>query len=396
MPFQALLHEYRELGLILAVLIGFGFGFVLERAGFGNAKKLAAQFYLHDMTVFKVMFSAIVTAMGGLVIASGLGIVNLRAVAESAASFTYMWPMIVGGLALGIGFIVAGYCPGTSIVSTATGNLDGAVTFFGVILGSVIYGEIFPLVQKFHSSGDKGHLFLYDVLGIPAAVVAAGIILAAVAMFFGAEKVERIFVRRKEKDVGLQVASGRGRILALGAMAALALLAVGTLAVPGPVSQGASKKPVLMGQKELATRLLEEPWRLRILDLRAEKSCAEKRIPGAECVPLETVKNLGLPYSSGAKDLVLLGTNTLEYIPKEALAFPGQVFVLDGGFKGWSRFALSEPVPPGPRASEAERVAYRFQASLHSAMTGMKAAPPPKAAAGYVPTKKKKKGGGCS
>ena len=84
LPIETLVIEYRELGLVLAVLIGFGFGFVLERAGFGNARKLAAQFYLHDMTVFKVMFTAIITAMLGIVAADGLGLADLRAVSESA------------------------------------------------------------------------------------------------------------------------------------------------------------------------------------------------------------------------------------------------------------------------------------------------------------------------
>ena len=64
-PLRVALRRARELGLVVAVLIGFGFGFVLERAGFGRANKLAGQFYGTDMTVLKVMFSAIVTAMLG-------------------------------------------------------------------------------------------------------------------------------------------------------------------------------------------------------------------------------------------------------------------------------------------------------------------------------------------
>ena len=56
---------------IFAAIFGVGFGFVLERAGFGRGNKLAAQFYLTDMTVFKVMFSAIVTAMLGLLLIGG-------------------------------------------------------------------------------------------------------------------------------------------------------------------------------------------------------------------------------------------------------------------------------------------------------------------------------------
>jgi len=81
-PFTSLSDVARQEGLIVAVLIGISFGFVLERAGFGRADKLAAQFYLRDMRVFKVMFTAIVTAMLGLVIASAAGLANLREISE--------------------------------------------------------------------------------------------------------------------------------------------------------------------------------------------------------------------------------------------------------------------------------------------------------------------------
>lgn len=52
-PFSELSTASRQQGLLVAVLIGIAFGFVLERAGFGRADKLAAQFYLRDMRVFK-------------------------------------------------------------------------------------------------------------------------------------------------------------------------------------------------------------------------------------------------------------------------------------------------------------------------------------------------------
>ena len=107
-PFESLAAGSRELGLVMGVIIGMGFGFVLERAGFGRATKLAAQFYLRDMTVFKVMFTAIVTAMLGLVGASAFGLADLRAISESIASWTYIWPMLIGGVLLGAGFIISG------------------------------------------------------------------------------------------------------------------------------------------------------------------------------------------------------------------------------------------------------------------------------------------------
>ncbi|MEZ4765721.1 MAG: hypothetical protein R3C26_21810 [Calditrichia bacterium] len=50
-------------GYLLYLMIGVSFGAVLEMAGFANSPKLAAQFYLKDMTVLKVMFTGVITAM---------------------------------------------------------------------------------------------------------------------------------------------------------------------------------------------------------------------------------------------------------------------------------------------------------------------------------------------
>ena len=113
-----------EASLVAAFLIGIGFGFFLERAGFGSARKLVSQFYLDDLAVFKVMFTAIVTAMLGVTYLAWAGFLDLSLVYLVP---TYWVAQVVGGLLLGVGFVVGGYCPGTSIVATATGKLDGLV-----------------------------------------------------------------------------------------------------------------------------------------------------------------------------------------------------------------------------------------------------------------------------
>ncbi len=132
-PFDSLSDERRALGLAVAVVVGIAFGFVLEHSGFGRAQKLVGQFYGNDMTVFKVMFTGIVTAMLGAVILADFGLLDLRAVSFNYP--TYLWPMTVGGLLLGVGFAVAGYCPGTSLVAMASGKLDGLATVAGVDTG---------------------------------------------------------------------------------------------------------------------------------------------------------------------------------------------------------------------------------------------------------------------
>jgi hypothetical protein len=395
LPLWTLMAEHREAGLVVAVLLGFGFGFTLERAGFGRADKLAAQFYLHDMTVFKVMFTTIITAMLGVMGAAGLGIVELGALSRSAVSYTYLWPQLAGGLLLAAGFLISGYCPGTSLVATASGNIDGLFAFLGVIGGSLIFGELQPSLAAFHVSGEMGHLFLYDLLGVSPQLLAVGVTLAAIAMFFGAEKVEAIFTRRRTGEPA-PAPERRPRRLAFGALGGLMVLALVTVAFPGSTGAKAPKRAGQISQEELAHRVLDASWGLRILDLRPQAECAKQRIPGAECAPAGTLDKLGLAYAAGSRDLVLVAEGDLERAPASALKYPGQVLLLKGGFAGWKKYALVAPALPAAGASPAALDAYRFRASLNAAMTGRKPPPPPPANKKYAPKPRKKKGGGCS
>jgi len=177
-------------GLQMAGLIGFLFGFVLERAGFGNVRKLTAIFYLRDFAVLKVMFTAIVVCMLGLLYFSVFGWIDLGLVYLLP---TYIWPQIVGGLILGVGFIMGGYCPTTSIVATVSGKLDGLIFIVGMIIGSFIFAEIFPLLEGFYSAGDMGAVRLSDVLNLNSGIIALLVCLMAVGTYWFVEKVENKF-----------------------------------------------------------------------------------------------------------------------------------------------------------------------------------------------------------
>jgi len=179
-----------EMSLILAFVLGTGFGFFLERAGFGSARKLAAQFYLYDMSVFKVMFTAIVTAMLGVTYLGWLGWLDLSLVYLVP---THLVPQIVGGLVLGVGFVVGGYCPGTSVASLATGRIDAFVYAFGIGAGTVVYAEVFPWIKDFVNSNDMGQVTLPQVLHLPWGLLVFAVVLIAVAGFSAATLVERRF-----------------------------------------------------------------------------------------------------------------------------------------------------------------------------------------------------------
>jgi hypothetical protein len=215
-PLESLGGDHRTLGLALAVVLGIAFGFVLERAGLGRVQKLVGQFYGHDMTVLRVLFTAIVTAMAGAVILSGVGLLDLGAVQLRYP--TYLWPMIVGGLALGAGFVVAGYCPGTSVVAAASGKLDALATIGGLILGGLAYAELEPAMGGFPGSGQLGTFTLPQWLGLPVPVVVAAAAALAVGAFRVAGKIERLVTTRRAPSMpsiapteSIRVVSGGGR-----------------------------------------------------------------------------------------------------------------------------------------------------------------------------------------
>ena len=97
----------------------------------------------------------------------------------------------MGGLLLGVGFVVGGYCPGTSIVSTATGKLDGLVFVLGFAAGTLGFALAFPLVKGLYTAGDLGTKTLPQVLGIPYGILVFGVVLMAVGGFMGATWVEK-------------------------------------------------------------------------------------------------------------------------------------------------------------------------------------------------------------
>lgn len=160
-PFFKFDYFGTDVSLIIAFVIGIAFGFALERGGFGRATILAAQFYFTNMRVLKVMFTAIVTAMLGVFFLSVIGFLDLSLIYLTP---TNVLPDLVGGLVAGVGFVIGGYCPGTSVVAFATGKIDALVYLLGMLFGIFVFGEMFPMLEKFFNSTDMGSITLPQYL----------------------------------------------------------------------------------------------------------------------------------------------------------------------------------------------------------------------------------------
>lgn len=185
------------LDLFVAFLIGISFGFVLEASGFSSSRKLAGVFYGYDMTVLKVFFTAGITAMLGLLFFALFGWVDLDMVAVNP---TFYHSNITGGVIMGLGFIVGGYCPGTSICGASIGKVDALVFIGGIFLGILIFAEGFDWWKEFFVKGkygEDGVLQLNTVLGVSQGVVALVIVVVALGAFGVAEWAEKKFPRQE-------------------------------------------------------------------------------------------------------------------------------------------------------------------------------------------------------
>jgi uncharacterized protein len=313
--------------MIAAVVIGIAFGFALERAGLGNARKLAGQFYGTDFTVFKVMFSAILVAMLGAFWLGRLGILDLRGVYVPE---TFLAPQLIGGLLFGAGFVIAGLCPGTSCVAAATGRGDGLAVVLGIGTGV---------------RAAAGFLREHQ----PRIVDAAG----------GAGRSVRRGGLRGRADGAARIS--RGTLVGVARMThralALAALLLGALAPfagsPYRERRGAMDVRQLAAQVareedhvtalELAAWIKDRKPGLRIIDVRAEQDFEEYHLPRAEWIPLETL--LSTPF---AKDetVVLVsdgGAHAAQaWVFLRALGHE-RVYFLRGGLGEWLDDVMNPP-----------------------------------------------------
>ena len=196
-PFFKFGYFNDEVSLIVAFIIGIGFGFFLERGGFGSGRLLAAQFYFTDMRVFKVMFTAIVTAMIGVFYLSWIGLLDISLIYYGN---TYLLAQSIGGLILGIGFVIGGYCPGTSAVSISTGRVDGIFYGLGGFFGIFIFGEVYPIISGFVNSTDMGMINLPQLLDINYGFVLFAVILMAIGGFTAAEWGEKYMAKKRAEN----------------------------------------------------------------------------------------------------------------------------------------------------------------------------------------------------
>jgi rhodanese-related sulfurtransferase len=373
-PFPLSLSEY--LGhwgaYVVYLLIGIGFGAVLELAGFGNSRRLAAQFYFKDLTVLKVMFGAIIVAAALIFGASALGLLDYNLVWVNP---TYLWPGIVGGLIMGVGFIVGGFCPGTSIVSMATGKLDGLFFVLGVLVGIFAFGETVGLYEEFWHSSYLGRFTLPDLFNADAGIVVLGVILMALFMFWGGEQLERIFGGLDPNSAPKWRYSAAGGLVAL----AVGVLVIGQPTAADRWAQIAPEKEAQIAERsvqihpgELLELTYDNAIRVELIDVRSETDYNSFHIIDAQHVTPSEVADVVPDLQAKPDNTVFVVMSNDEAQATEAWktlvshSVPN-VYVLGGGVNTWLQTFDSATNPAENRASNGDdTLDYVFDAALGS------------------------------
>jgi len=282
---------------------------------------------------------------------------------------TYLVPGIIGGLVMGVGFIIGGFCPGTALVGAGTLKLDAIFFVLGTFFGVFLFGESVGLFEDFWNSTYMGRFTLPQLFGVDVGIIVVGVVIMALVVFFGAELLEQRFGNIQRKN------APKWRY---GAGATLLVLAGAILVIGQPSTEAkwafieADKAPLLTERTVMVTpiEILDNMHRdrldLRLIDIRSEADYTAFHLANAEHVP---VADLGRHLNdwqviTGKTVIILIGNDetasieawkflTVENVPN--------VYILAGGVNQWiKQFGGSSGVDFSPIDGADDQLRYQF------------------------------------
>ncbi|MFA6439282.1 MAG: rhodanese-like domain-containing protein, partial [Bacteriovoracaceae bacterium] len=212
------------------------------------------------------------------------------------------------------GFIIGGYCPGTSIAGMAIGKIDAMFFVGGGLIGVFLYAEMYPWFEGITNASFLGNIRIFTSIGISQGLFA--LLLIAVAV--GAFVLTTIIERRIDPEGPSKSFNGfHHRLAGIGIL----LLGVVLVFLPdykermlNEISETGylQSHPVKeMTADELAFRIIDNDPNLIIIDVRPADQFASMPLPGS--TNIETKQILQKEYSellgNRHKKKVFVGTD---------------------------------------------------------------------------------------
>ena len=182
-----------EWNYVIAIFIGMAFGYIMEASGFSSSRKLIGVFYGYDFAVIRVFITATLVAIIGLLYMGHFGWIDYDVLFVHP---TFIFSATVGGVIMGFGFIIGGFCPGTSLCAVAIGKIDGLVFTVALFVGIFLYSFVYPLIEPYYNMGDMGHITITEYFDISTGWFTFGFSVISVIIFYVTTR-----IRRKVKSV---------------------------------------------------------------------------------------------------------------------------------------------------------------------------------------------------
>lgn len=276
-----------EFNFVVALLVGIAFGYILEQAGFSSTKKMVGLFYGYDFTVLRVFFTAGVTAMIGVILFAHFGLLDINLIYVNP---TFLWSALIGGAIMGAGFIIGGFCPGTSVCAASIGKLDAWAFIGGSLIGILAFAELYPVFEPLYLAKAMGPLRIDVFFGLSPVTWAFILTAIAILAFYGTTWVE-FKVRRKPLKFNCFTLN---RTYAVSAIPFVFILLIAIIPgrneriqkkVADKKEQGKCVFKEISADK-LADELVNNYYKINLIDVRSKEEFEKSHLPLAINIPL--------------------------------------------------------------------------------------------------------------
>ncbi|MGV8018370.1 MAG: YeeE/YedE thiosulfate transporter family protein [Ignavibacteria bacterium] len=354
-----------ELNFIVALFIGIAFGFILEQAGFSTSKKLVGLFYGYDFTVLRVFFTAGITAMIGVIALGHWGLLDISLVYINP---TFLWSALAGGFIMGLGFVIGGFCPGTSVCAAAIGKIDAMIFVAGSFLGVMLFAEGYPLFEKLYLSESWGNVRVFESLGMSQSLFAFLLVLVAVGAFWATTFIEKKVngsLNPEFKPVRIYYGLTAVAVIAALLMFALPDRKQQLLDLVNSGEYTGTENVKIMTPDELAFRIMDDDKNIQIFDFRLKKDFDSLSLPKSRNYTLENLfeKDADKFLSLKNKKNIFIADDEQNAGKAAVLAVKlgfTDIYLLQGGLDRFKKDIIYFK-NPGNAVTQREKDEYRFR-----------------------------------
>jgi rhodanese-related sulfurtransferase len=349
------------LNFIVALVIGISFGAILEQAGFSSSKKLVGLFYGYDFTVLRVFFTAGIVAMIGVMAFAHYGLIDINLIYINP---TFVWSAIVGGVIMGLGFIVGGFCPGTGVCAAATGKIDALIFIAGTFLGLIVFAEGYSVFKPLYLASNLGIPRFFETIGTSQSIFAFIMVVFALSAFWFASIIENKVNGIKKEPI--RITPYYVSITFIGILLAASAFffperreAMAQLVEDENFVQSYDLQTLTPDEFALCLIKSQECDKLEVFDFRSEEEYKEMSLPKSTLFTFENLfeKEPNILLNLKHKEKVIVANDELSErkmaIVAAELGFKG-IFILQGGLDYFKEQILNFTPIKNPKTIEEE------------------------------------------